>query len=150
MTNNNKEKLNHFFASCFNYILRAEERALESISNGKLTLKEIHFIEAVFKAMAVGENCLSTLARMLRVTMGTAATSFKKLEQKGYLYKEQDQQDKRIYYIIPTKLAELVNREHTAFHEEVIDDIVKHLNGAELDALTGALEKMAEYFDDYN
>ena len=146
----NKEKLNHFFTSCFNYILRAEERSLESISNGKLTLKEIHFIEAVFKSMAVGENCLSTLAQMLRVTTGTLTTSFKKLEAKGYLYKEQDKQDKRIYYIIPTKLAEMVNREHAAFHEKVINNIVKHLNDAELDAVTDAMERMAEFFENYN
>ena len=145
----NREELNSFFVSCFNSILRAEEKALESISNGKLTIKEIHFIEAVFKAQAVQENCASTIANLLGVTLGTLTTSFSKLEQKGYLYKEQDRNDKRIFYIVPTRLAELVNKEHTAFHEKMVDKVVKLFPEEKTENLVEILKTLDKFFSEY-
>lgn len=144
-----REELNRFFVSCFNSILRAEERSLESISNGKLTIKEIHFIEAVFKAQAVGENCFSTIANFLGVTTGTLTTSFLRLERKGYLKKEQDKLDKRIYFIVPTRLAEMVNREHTAFHEKIVDEVMCMIPENEMDTLLDTLKILNDFFSQF-
>ena len=145
----NKEQLNAFFVSCFNSILRAEESALETITNGKLTIKEIHFIEAVFLSQKVGENCLSTIAAMLGVTVGTLATSFARLEQKGYLYKEQDKEDRRIYYIVPTRLAEMIYAEHNKFHEKLVNHIAAQLSPDEFKNLVGSLKKLDDFFQDH-
>ena len=142
----NKEELNNFFVSCFYTILRAEEVALESITGGTLTTKEIHFIDAVFKAKAAGENCFSTIANFLGITLGTLTTTFLRLQEKGYLTKEQDAQDKRIYYIVPTQLAEFIHKEHTAFHEKMIDSIMHTLTEKEADNLIIALKKLDEFF----
>jgi len=145
----NKEELNNFFVSCFNAILRSEERALETLTHGKLTVKEIHFIEAVFKTQAVGENCFSTIAKYLGVTVGTLTTSYNKLAAKGLFYKEQDKDDKRIFYILPTPLAKMIYNEHLAFHERMIDRVVKHLSDEEMKTLTESLKKLDEFFHFY-
>jgi len=142
----NKEKLNEFFVSCFYSILSAEERTLESISNGKLSLKEIHVIEAVFKAKSTNENNFSTIAKLLGVTLGTLTISFSKLEKKGYLVKEQHKNDKRIYYIEPTRLAELINDEHAAFHKKMIGGIIETVTEEELENLVGALNILNNFF----
>lgn len=142
----NKEELNNFFVSCFNAILRSEERALEALTHGKLTVKEIHFIEAVFKSQTVGENCFSTIAKYLGVTIGTLTSSFSKLESKGFLYKEQDREDKRIFYIVPTPLAKVIYDEHAAFHERMIDRVMQHLTDDEMKTLTASLKKLDEFF----
>jgi len=144
-----KEQLNNFFVSCFNAILRSEENALESLTHGKLTIKEIHFIEAVFKAQAVGENCFSTIAKYLGVTVGTLTSSFLKLQSKGFLYKEQDKEDKRVFYIVPTKLAKMVYDEHEAFHDKMMDVVIKHLTNSELATLTECLKRLDEFFHFY-
>jgi len=141
------EKLNDFFVTCFYSILSAEERALESISNGKLSLKEIHVIEAVFKAKKRGENNFLTIAKILSITPGTLTTAFAKLEKKGYLVKRQDKADKRIYYIEPTRLAELINNEHSAFHRKFIEGVVRTLPRDDLDRLANTLKTVSDFFN---
>ncbi len=142
-----KEKLNEFFVSCFYSILNAEERALESLSNGKLSLKEIHVIEAVYKAKAAGNNNFSTIAKLLNITPGTLTASFTKLEEKGYLVRVQHTSNKRVYYIEPTPLAEMINEKHTVFHERMIDDIVHVLPDIKIDELIDTLGVLTRYFN---
>jgi len=144
------EKLNDFFVTCFYSILSAEQRALDAVSNGKLKLsiREIHVIEAVFKAKATGENNFSTIAKLLGVTLGTLTASFSKLEKKGYLVKEQDKKDKRVYYIMPTRLAGLINDEHAAFHKRMIDGIAERVPDKDLGRLSDALKALSDYFNE--
>jgi DNA-binding MarR family transcriptional regulator len=144
----NKKTLNAFFVNCFYTIMAEEERALESLSNGKLSLKEIHVIEAVFKAKAEGENenNFSGVAKILGITLGTLTASFSRLEKKGYLFKRRDEKDKRVYYIEPTRLATLINGEHTAFHQKMIEDIIENLSPDEIAHLTAALKTLDKFF----
>lgn len=144
----NKEKINDFFVNCFYSILGAEERAMEAITNGKLSLKEIHLIEAVFKAKAAAENNFSGIAKILGVTLGTLTISFSKLEKKGYLVKEQHKADKRVFYVEPTRLAELINAEHSKFHKEMVDGIIELLSKTELEHLVDALEVLDKFFNE--
>lgn len=139
------DRINEFMVTCFYAVLSAEEKALESISNGKLTLKEIHLIEAVFKTMEAGENNFSMISSFVGVTLGTLTTAYAKLEQKGYLTKERDKNDKRVYYIIPTRLAEMVHKEHVAWHERLVAGIIKRLPAHELENLEIALEHLSVF-----
>jgi DNA-binding MarR family transcriptional regulator len=145
----NKEKLNNFFVSCFNSILRAEEDALETITNGKLTIKEIHFIEHVFKTRERGENTFSNIADALGVTLGTLMASFSRLEKKGYLTKEPCTRDKRTSFVIPTHLAEFIYQEHTNFHNNMIDAIVATLKESEIEQIVYLLERLARFISKY-
>jgi len=146
-----KQELNNFFVTCFNSILRAEEKALESITGGTLSIKEIHFIEAVFKAQERGENCFSTVADYLGITMGTLTSSFSRLQKKGYLVKTQDKDDKRIYYIEPTRLAEMINKEHAAFHDRMIDGVIAAMPEKHMDYVVEALKALTDFFQEsYN
>ena len=113
--------------------------------NGKLTLKEIHVIEAVFKTMKTGDNNFSNIANMLGITLGTLTTAFAKLNQKGYLLKERHPQDKRIYYIIPTRLAEMINDEHTKWHEKLVNGVVTTLPEDELKSLVEVLKHLETF-----
>jgi DNA-binding MarR family transcriptional regulator len=126
MQNNtsDKQEINDFLVNSFNHVLNMHEKALDPVTGGLLSIKDIHFIEAVIKSKAVGENCFSVIASMLGVTIGTLTSAFIKLESKGYLYKEQDQEDKRIFYIMPTELAETVDVAHQKFHNDLIDGII--------------------------
>ena len=145
-----REDLNTFFVDCFYSILYTEERQLESVTNGHVTLKEIHLIEAVFQSKATNENNFSTIAKKLKITLGTLTTAFTKLEKKGYLVKEQDKKDKRIYYVNPTRLAEFINAEHTRFHEKLIEGIVNTLGEEEQHNLVNALKQLTQFFDNFS
>ena len=145
-----RDELNTFFVGCFYSILGAEEKYLESITNGKVTLKEIHLIEAVFQSMETGENNFSTIAKKLKITLGTLTTAFAKLEKKGYLIKEQDKKDKRVFYVVPTRLAEFINLEHMKFHEKLIDSVTRILDTEEQQHLANALKHLKIFFDEVN
>jgi len=141
-----KEKLNEFFVSCFYSILDAEQKALASISDGKLSLKEIHVIEAVYKAKAVGKNTFSYIASILNIVLGTLTTSYTRLEEKGFLTKRQDKKDKRVFYIEPTQLGEFVNTKHNEWHQRMVDGIMKTVPAKDLDNLISALDVLTKFF----
>ena len=145
----NKEELNDFFVSCFNQILRVEESELESIANSKMTMKEIHFIEAVFKTKEKGENYSTTIANRLNVTLGTLTTNFMRLERKGCLTKRRCNHDKRVFYIEPTPLAEFINKKHQEFHNKMIDDVLEAIPVKQADCLVGALKALNKFFSTY-
>lgn len=142
-----KDQLNTFFVSVFYSILNAEERSLEAMSNGKVTLKEIHLIEAVYKCMEKGENNFSSIAQKMKITLGTLTTAYAKLEKKGYLTKERDKKDKRVYWIYPTHIAELINMEHTKWHERLVESIASALTQEEQLNLVATLKILGEFFD---
>lgn len=141
-----KDEINIFFTSCFYSIMSAEEKNLEAITNGKLTLKEIHLLEAVFKSKEKGENNFSAVAKSLGITLGSLTTAFGKLEKKGYLAKIRDEKDKRVYYIEPTSLAVFINEEHTKFHKKMVDGIVAVLAEDEQEHLISALKQLDAFF----
>ena len=138
--------LNEFMVSCFYSILSDEERALESLTNGKLTIKEIHFIEAVFKTQKTGANTFSNIANMLGVALGTLTKAFLKLESKGYLAKIQDKNDKRIFYIVPTRIAQVINDEHTKWHQKLIEDVVATIPEKDLENFIDGMKNLCEFF----
>jgi len=130
----------------FYWILYEEEKALEHLSNGKLTLKEIHLLEAVFKAQKFGNNSFSNIANSLRITLGTLTESYKKLEKKGYLSKEQDKKDKRIFYIVPTPIAQMINDEHTKWHKSLINAMIKTIPEDDLPNFILAIKNLRDFF----
>jgi len=144
-----KEKLIEFFVSCFYSILDAEQKALDAISNGKLSLKEFHVIEAVSRAKAQGKNTFSHIASGLNIVLGTLTTSYTRLEEKGYLIKKQDQNDKRVFYIDLTPLAEEANKQHTEFHDRMVDGITKTISKKDLENLNYALSVLEKFFKEH-
>ena len=91
----------------------------------------------------------STIAKYLGVTFGTLTSSFSRLESKGFLYKEQSEEDKRIYHIHPTPIAKVIYDEHAAFHERMIDSVLNLLTKEEIETLAGSLKKLDEFFHFY-
>ena len=144
-----KEELNTFFVKVFYTILDAEEKHLDKITKGKVTLKEIHLIEAVFLLRETKTNTFSSIAKKLNITLGTLTTGFSKLEAKGYLTKTRDPRDKRVYYIEPTDLATVVNKDHTEFHNELIAGVTHTLNEKEQEDLLVALKKLTVFFNSF-
>lgn len=141
-----KEQLNHFLVVTFNDILRFEETTLENLANNHLSISEIHLIEAVFETMARHENTATNISRELRITMGSLTTAIKTLEQKGYLYRERDESDKRVIHVIPTPIAKFINDKHAEFHRQMIDAVVGRLTVGEERVLASALGKIHDYF----
>jgi len=143
---NKKEQIKDFFIKCFYSIIHTEEVVLNSVSSGALTINEVHLISAVFRAKAAGKNTFSIIAKMLGVTLGTLTTSFTRLAKKGYLLRVPHETDKRKFYIVPTDLAEEINKEHIAFHDKMFDGIIGSISEEQLGIVIDSLEKLNDFF----
>lgn len=141
-----KKILNDFLVDTFNEILRLEQTALESYSENRLTISEIHVIEAVFKAIDNGDNTASAIAKILKITLGSLTVAVQTLEKKGYLYRQRTSEDRRVVQIFPTPLARYVNLIHNRFHIDMVDSVTQELSAEEQRVLVVALEKLKLYF----
>jgi len=141
-----KQQVKDFFIKCFYSISSTEEKVLESISSGKLTLNEVHLISAVFKAKTAGKNTFSMVAKILDITLGTLTTSFNRLSKKGYLTKVPHEKDKRKFYIEPTSLAESIHKEHTVFHDKMFEGMMNSVSNDQLDIMIDSLDKLTKFF----
>lgn len=142
-----KEGFNAFFVGCFNTILLQEERALDKISNGKLSMKEIHLIEAINRTQQKNENTSSGVAKYLNITLGSLTVAVNVLEKKGYIIKTRDEKDKRIIYLTLTDLGRYVNSCHEVYHEKMISEVIVDLDKNEQTILLSALLKLKNYFN---
>lgn len=141
-----KKVLNDFLVETFNEILRLEQTALEYLSENKLSISEIHVIEAVSKAQEKGANTAGEVSRMLKITLGSLTVAVQTLEKKGYLYRQRSGDDKRIVHIFLTPLAEAMNKIHEKFHDEMVDDVTSLLSDEEQRVLMVALGQIKSFF----
>ena len=147
MENRGKE-LNLFLVRVFNEILRTEERDLAA-EYPKLSLREIHLIDAVCRAADRGlDNRATAIAAAQGVTAGTLTTAVTLLEKKGYLERRRDEKDRRAVRILPTAAARAANAVHARFHREMVDGLLAVLTEEETGVLVRALGHLAGFFQE--
>jgi DNA-binding MarR family transcriptional regulator len=135
--------LNELLVELFNYILLLEERNLKKNGLNKLSITEIHIIEAVAK---VESPSMSEVANKLMVTPGTLSTSVNKLIQKGYLQSERSEQDRRVVLLSLTEKGLEAFQIHESFHEKMISKILKNTEFKDDLVLKNSLMKLMDFF----
>ena len=139
-------KINQFLVEVFDQILRREEEVLTA-RYPKLSLREIHLIDAVCRAADHGgDNRATAIAAAQGVTAGTLTSSVNLLERKGYEERQRDEKDRRAVRILPTLLAWEAEAAHREFHRQMVEQVLKGLMPEECDALVNALGKLARFF----
>lgn len=144
------KELNDFLVEVFNGILKTEEIYVTG-QYPELSLREVHVIEAVCRAVDQGEdNRASAIAADLRVTAGTLTVSANQLESKGYLERVRDKSDKRSVRLLPTEKGRETERCHREFHREMVADIMELLSPEETEVLVRGLSSIADFFQEKN
>ena len=139
-------KINQFLVEVFDQILRREEEVLTA-RYSKLSLREIHLIDAVCRAADHGgDNRATAIAAAQGVTAGTLTTAVNLLERKGYVERQRDEKDRRAVRILPTPLAREAEAAHREFHRQMLEQVLEGLTPEECDALVNALGKLARFF----
>ncbi len=139
---NARKILNELLVDMFNHILVLEEKNLQD-KGVKLSMSEVHTLENIQKSET---KTMSDVARLSRVTQGTLTVAVNRLEEKGYIIRSKDKQDRRLVRLKLTQLALDVLKEHDKFHEEMIDSFISDLNIHEDVNLIRSLEKIMDYF----
>lgn len=141
-----KEMLSDVLVKIFNQILFSEEAALLAKTDGKLTLRSIHIIEAIASAEQENKANISSIAKSLNITTGTLTVALNKLEKQGYITRTQSKLDKRVFFITLTKEGKKINKIHNDYHKEMINFIVNNLSIKEEADLVDLLSKLKYYF----
>lgn len=141
-----EKEINNFFVDIFNNILRLEEESLTKGNFENLSVSEIHVIEAVCDSEIDGTNAMKLLSNKLMITASSLTIAVKTLEQKGYLIREKDKNDKRKVIVVPTPLGKEAYEHHKLFHKNLIESVSKTLNETEMAALVLALKTLHGFF----
>ncbi len=137
------ETLNSVLVNLFRDVMNLEEQAIINSEYQDITNNDMHVIEAV--GLQEPKN-MSTIAKMLSVTVGTLTIAMNNLVKKGYVNRERGKEDRRVVYISLSEKGKRAYRHHEEFHRHMIDEILKDLTKEETEALVKSLAKLDRWF----
>ena len=134
---------NDVLVRLFNEIMDIEERAIITEEFKDITNNDMHVIQAI----GLGEpKNMSTIAKLLSVTVGTLTIAMNSLVKKGYVNRERGKEDRRVVYISLSDKGRRAYQHHEEFHRQMIDAILKDLTQDETESLVKALAKLDRWF----
>ena len=135
--------INDILVSIFNEIWEYENVAIITDEFKDITNNDMHIIEAV--GQGDGNN-MSTIARKLKITLGSLTTSMNNLVKKGYAIRKRSEKDRRLVYIQLTEKGIRAYNHHKEFHQKMIDAVMENLDENESTVLIETLEKLITFF----
>lgn len=138
-----KDTLNRLFVELFRDINGIEERQIKTGEFSNLTLNDMHVINAIGTGKAKN---MSSVARMLNVTMGTLTIAINGLVKKGFVERVRSEEDRRVVLVSLTGRGKKAFAKHEKFHKEMIDAIVDQLTKDEQEILSKSFNNLNEFF----
>lgn len=135
--------LNDALVNLFRDVMTLEEQAIITQQYQDITNNDMHVIQAI----GLGEpKNMSTIAKMLSVTVGTLTIAMNSLVKKGYVNRERGIEDRRVVYISLSEKGRAAYQHHEEFHRQMIDAILSDLTQDETESLVKALAKLNIWF----
>ena len=135
--------LNDVLVNLFRDIMELEEQAIITQEYQDITNNDMHVIEAI----GVGEpKNMSTIAKLLSVTVGTLTIAMNSLVKKGYVIRERGKEDRRVVYFSLSEKGLRAYRHHEEFHRQMIEAVLENLTEDETESLVKALAKLERWF----
>ena len=103
-----------------------------------LTVQELHTIALIER---LGKPRMSELAERGYITRGAASIMIKKLERKGFVERERDNEDLRVVMVKLTTRGEAVAREHAKYHNQLNAKVMAVMTEVEKKHLANVLRK---------
>jgi DNA-binding MarR family transcriptional regulator len=117
-------------------------RIIETIINKNLkvgiTIHELHIIQTLEELKDSNENINSILSQKLYIKASSATQAVNGLVDKGYLTRVKSIKDKKIIYIELTTKGKEVVKTINKQHDEIVNEINKHLKLNNLEVLKTA------------
>ena len=111
------------------------------VSETSVSLAQMHLIEVIGNR---GQMRMKELAEILGVTTGTLTVMAHRLEEKGFIYRSKDKQDKRSYFIGLSDKGKQEYRHHHHMHFHLIEEIVDALGKKEAKEFFTHLKKLRD------
>lgn len=127
----------------FNEIMELEQKAIITEEFKDISNNDMHIIEMIGNNEAKN---MSTVAKGLKVTVGTLTIAVNNLVKKGYVQRVRSEQDRRVVLISLTAKGLKAYRHHEKFHHEMIEAMLKDLDEQETKILVKSLTNLNNYF----
>ena len=122
------------------------EKPHKYAEDDSLYMREVHFVVEVG---SMGTPTMSEVANRLNVTQGAVTQMATRLENKGYVIRQKDNQDKRVTTISLTEKGKLLCDEHIAYDRKEfveVSEMLKEFSDKELEKLIRYEKIMCEMF----
>lgn len=130
----------------FNDIMELEQKAIINDRFKNITNNDMHIIEAIGDKAAKN---MSSIAKTLKVTVGTLTIAINSLVKKGYVNRIRSEKDKRVVLISLSELGKEAYEHHKNFHEKMIRAMMEGLDEQETNTLVNALTNLNQFFRSY-
>ena len=130
----------------FNDIMELEQKAIITERFKNITNNDMHIIEAIGDKAAKN---MSSIAKTLKVTVGTLTIAINSLVKKGYVNRTRSEKDKRVVLISLSELGKEAYAHHKNFHEKMIKAMIEGLGEQETTTLVMALTNLTQFFKSY-
>lgn len=138
--------INTVLVNLFREIQDIEERALITSEYKDISGNDMHILEAI----GIGQpKNMSSVAKILSVTVGTLTIAINNLVKKGYVNRTRSEEDRRVVLISLSEKGTEAFYHHEKFHKEMVDAVLKGLKKEEAEVLTQALSKLETFFHNY-
>ena len=137
------QTLNEVLVNLFRDIMDIEQKAIIPEEYKDLTNNDMHVIEAI--GTEEPKN-MSTIARLLSVTVGTLTIAMNSLVKKGYVIRQRGTVDRREVYISLSEKGRKAYEHHARFHKAMIDSVSSELSQDEMEMLVKTLTKLNLWF----
>lgn len=138
------QALSDKLSSIYRNVTRLEENALKE-GDIHLTISEMNLIS--FVSRYEDGVSISEIAGGMCVTRPSATVAVGKLEKKGYLQKETDENDGRVIKVKLTPEGKRVHILHKRCQRNVIAKLGNEFSQEQRDILLRAVDKLSDYFD---
>ena len=130
----------------FQEIMDIEEKALITAEFKNISVNDMHIIEAI----GPGEpKNMSTVAKLMSVTVGTLTIAINNLVKKGYVSRVRSEEDRRVVLIFLTEKGKRAYQHHREFHDGMVKALVEGLDEGQQKILVKSLLNLRTFFDSY-
>lgn len=130
----------------FQEIMDIEEKALITAEFKNISVNDMHIIEAI----GTGEpKNMSTVAKLMSVTVGTLTIAINNLVKKGYVSRVRSEEDRRVVLIFLTEKGKRAYQHHREFHDGMVKALVEGLDEGQQKILMKSLLNLRTFFDSY-
>ena len=137
------EAVNDVMVSLFNEMWALEEKAIITEEFKDISGNDMHIIEAI--GISEGNN-MSTIAKKLKITVGSLTTSMNSLVNKKYAERKRSKIDRRVVYIMLTEKGKRAYNHHKDFHSRMTKAVLERLKEDEVPVLMKALNGLMDFF----
>ena len=141
------ETLNDILVKLFKDIMTIEEKAIITEEFKDITNNDMHVIEAI--GVDEARN-MSTVSKLMSVTMGTLTIAINGLVNKGYVNRTRSEADKRVVFVSLTEKGKKAYIHHAKFHKDMIEAIVKKFDEKDIEIVVEALGNLLVFFKEWD